>query len=463
MTPRRVVVIGGGLTGLAAAWHLRERADVVLFEASDRVGGEIATVEVAGRTMDVGADAFLARQPEAERLARRLGFGDEDLVAPASSRVHLWTRGRLRPLPEGTVLGAPSDLVALARSGALSPAGVLRAATEPLWPRRHVTGDRSVADLVGERFGREVVDRLVEPLLGGVYAGRADRLSAAATAPAVWEAAAQHRSLLRGLRRERGAATDGAGPVFLTLRGGLGRLVERLAEPLGARVRTGVRVTNVRHDSGWSVATADGDVRADHVIVTVPAPAAAGLIRGTSPEAARELAGIRYASVAVVVLVYDARAARAVPAGSGMLVPRTEGRLVKAATWTSRKWPHHADRDHFVLRASVGRIDHPPPLDDDTLADRVDAELRSATGIGAPALERRVVRWDDALPQYDVGHLARVDRIRAALAAVPPGLHVGGAALDGVGLTARAREAERLAAAVVTPPEPARAARGRRS
>lgn len=450
--PRRVVVVGAGLTGLATAWHLRDDAEVTLLEASDRAGGEIATIDFAGAPLDVGADAFLARQPEAERLARAAGFGNDDLVAPASRQVQLWVRGRLRPLPGATVLGVPGELVALARSRVLPPVALARAAAEPLLPRRHVVGDRSVGDLVGERFGRSVVDLLVEPLLAGVYAGRADRLSVAATAPAVWDASRRHRSLLAGLARQR-AAADAAGPVFLTVRGGLGRLVDRLADGLGTRLRTGVSVLALDRDRvGWTVETTDGMLRADQIVLAVPAPAAAELLAPVVPDAARELLAIRYASVAVVALAYDPSAARAVPAGSGMLVPRSEGRLVKAATWTSRKWPHHAGRDAFVLRASVGRVGEPAPLDldDVTLATRVDAEIRWATGITAPASEHLVVRWPDALPQYDVGHLQRVDRIRAALAAAPPGLHVGGAALDGVGLAARARDAERLAHAVLT-------------
>ncbi|MEX1176827.1 MAG: FAD-dependent oxidoreductase, partial [Nitriliruptor sp.] len=161
-----IVVIGGGLTGLATAWRLREVDDVLLLEAADEVGGQIRTVELSDAPLDVGADAFLARQPEAERLARELGFDDDDLVAPATGQVHLWLRGGLRPLPAGTVLGVPADLGALARARVLTSAGLARAAIEPTLPRRSVVGDRSVADLVGERFGREVVESLVEPLLG---------------------------------------------------------------------------------------------------------------------------------------------------------------------------------------------------------------------------------------------------------------------------------------------------------
>jgi protoporphyrinogen/coproporphyrinogen III oxidase len=449
----RVVVVGGGLTGLATAWHLRGDAEVTVLEADDRVGGQIRTVEHAGVPFDVGADAFLARQPEAEALARAAGFGDDDLVAPATGQVHLWVRERLRPLPDGTVLGAPTDLCAVARARVLSPLGLARAACEPLVPRRRVVGDRAVADLVTERFGREVADVLVEPLLGGVYAGNADQLSAQAAAPAVWAAARSHRSLTRGLRAHRARIAGDERPVFLTLRGGLGTLVERLADDLGASVRTSSEVTELMHrgDHGWAVTTANGVTHpADQLVLALPARRAATLLSRQVKAVARELSGIRAASVGVVALAYEPADARDRVVGSGVLVPRTEGRTIKAATFSSSKWPHHADRDHVLVRASVGRIDERAALAmaDDELLDRVDAELRWATGIRAPAVQRRLIRWTDALPQYDVGHVQRVDRIRRALRDAPPGLHLAGASYDGVGLAARAREASHLAAAI---------------
>ena len=447
----RVAVVGGGITGLATAWHLRDRADVTVHEASDRLGGEIRTIDLVGAPMDVGADAFLARHPEGERLVRALGFGDDDLVAPATGQVHVWTRGRLRPLPGATVFGVPTDLPALARSGVLSPAALARAAAEPLLPRRRTAGDRSVADLVAERFGPAVVDALVEPLLGGVYAGRADRLSAEATVPQVWRAAAEHRSLLQGLREQRAATAAADRPVFLTVRGGMGRIVERLREDLADRVHLDSAVTSLRRQDGaWHLQVPGRSVVADRVVVAVPPAAAARLLVGLDDGAARELAGIVTASVGVVALAYDHADAVDVPAGSGLLVPRSEGRSIKAVTIASRKWPHHANREHFVLRASVGRVDDASALDldDDELVARVDAEVAEALGIRGRARASLVQRWPDALPQYDVGHRARVDRIRHAVDA-HPGLYVGGAALDGLGIAARAKDAERLADAVM--------------
>lgn len=448
-----VVVIGAGLTGLAAAWRLRDRAHVTVLEAGPRVGGQIDTVTLAEAPFDVGADAFLVRQPQADRLVREAGFGDDDLVEPATGQVRLWVGGRLRPLPTGTVLGVPTDLRALARARVLSPAALARVAAEPAVPRREVAGDRSVADLVGERFGRGVAETLVEPLLGGVYAGRVDQLSAAATLPPVWKAATEHRSLLAGLRAHRAAIAVPEGtPVFRTLRGGLSRLVERLTDDLGDAVHRRARVTGLdRTDDGrWRITTDGDELTADQVVLAVPAQHAARLLAPLSPAAARDLVTLRAASVATVALAYPREGEAELPPGSGVLVPRTEGRLTKAITVASRKWPHHADRPHWLLRASVGRVDDDRHrhLDDEELARRVDAEVRWATGLRRPATAWRVRRWDDALPQYDVGHLERVERLRHELGERTPGLHLAGAAFDGVGLAARAAEAERLAHAI---------------
>jgi len=296
-----------------------------------------------------------------------------------------------------------------------------------------------------------VVERLVDPLLGGVYAGDPARLSAQATLPPVWEAAAGHRSVLDGLRAQRRATPGGGGPVFATVRGGLGRVVERLGAALGGRVRTNSPVRSVRtHDGGVILHLDDRSEVFDRVVLAVPPAAAADLLADDWPALARELAGVRSASVGVVALAYLPGDARALPDASGILVPRTEGRLVKAITIGSVKWPHLATRDRVLLRASVGRVDdhRALELDDDELVERVDAEVRWALGLRAPARERVVTRWPAALPQYDVGHLARLDRIRHLLTQRPGCLHLGGAIFDGVGLSARAADAARLAAEV---------------
>lgn len=439
-----VAVVGGGITGLATGLLLHEAGvPVVVLEATRRLGGKILTRRFGEERLDVGADAFLARRPHALRLARRVGLADE-LVAPATGRVRLWTGGRLVPLPGGTVMGVPGDLPALARSGVLSARGLARAAVEILLPRQSRAGDVAVGRLVEERFGREVVERLVEPLLGGVYAGSVDRLSLEAAAGPLREAAARHRSLLLGVRAVR-ADADGGGPVFLTPRGGMGALVDALAERLGERVRTGAEVRSLEPTGdGWRLSTGREALEADEVVLTVPAPVAARLLQSVAAEAAALLTGIAHASVATITLGYDPTALPGIPRGSGMLVPRAEGRLVKAVTWTSSKWPHHVGGDRWWMRASVGRIGDTAPLalDDDVLADRVGVEVAEAMGLEARPRVRAVTRWPDALPQHEVGHLDRVARIRADL---PESLHVAGAAYDGIGVTSCVAQAERLA------------------
>ncbi len=412
--------------------------------------------------MDEGAESLLARVPEAVALADAVGLGDE-LVAPATTAAAVWTRGRMRPLPTGTVMGVPADLRALGRSGVLSARGLARVPLDRVLPGGAVTGDaaagdRSVADVVGGRLGAEVVERLVEPLLGGVYAGRADELSFAATLPQLAAAGRDTRSLLAAARvaqaRSSGART---GPVFLTVPAGLGRLAIRVAAAADAECLLGRPVRELtRTPDGWRLVigpTPEPEVlAADAVVLAVPARPAARLLTGVAADAAAELAGIDYASVAVVTLAWPAADFAAPVPGSGFLVPAADGRLVKAATFSSVKWPHLAAADPTlaVVRGSVGRHRDEAVLqrDDVELAGLVAADLRSATGVRGRPVAWRVTRWGGGLPQYAVGHLDRVRRIRAAVER-QPGLEICGAAYDGVGVAACIRSANSAAAGIV--------------
>jgi len=415
---------------------------VTLLEGSSRLGGKVRVSEVGGVPVDEGADSMLARVPHGVALAEAAGLGAE-LVAPATGSAAVWTRGRLRPLPAGTLLGVPADLAALARSEVLSARGLARVPLDLLLPGAGVHEDVSVGDLVRRRLGGEVVDRLVDPLLGGVYAGHADRLSLQATVPQLVAPVAAGRSLLLAARAARATATPYTGPVFRGLPGGLGRLPQAVADASGATVRLDApvrRLTPTPH--GWRLDAGGGTVLADAVVLAVPAAPAARLLRELLPAVAAELAALEYASVAIVTLVL---AGPAPGTGSGYLVPAVEGRTTKAVTFTSRKWAHYPD-GLAVVRASVGRHGEERDLqrDDAELVALVHSELEQAVGPVAPLLDSRVVRWGGGLPQYAVGHLDRVARVRRAVAGLR-GLAVAGAAYDGVGVPACARSGREAA------------------
>ncbi|MFD7402248.1 protoporphyrinogen oxidase [Streptomyces sp. NPDC059866] len=438
-----VVVIGAGIAGLAAAHRLLARgARVTVLEASDRVGGKLLPGEIAGVRVDLGAESMLARRPEAVALAREAGLTDR-LQPPATASASLWTRGALRPMPKGHVMGVPGTASAL--SGVLSDEGLHRIERDADLPRTEVGDDVAVGEYVAARLGREVVDRLVEPLLGGVYAGDAYRISMRSAVPQLFQVARTHTSLTEGVREIQAgaAAAQQTGPVFMGIRGGVGSLPLAVAESVRARggeIVTGAPVTELRREpaAGWRIVAGDRVLHADAVIVAAPAPAAAGLLRAEAPAAAAELAAVEYASMALVTLAYRRTEAH-LPEGSGFLVPPVDGRTIKASTFASQKWGWIADEnpDLVVLRTSVGRYGETEILqrDDAGLVEVSRTDLRAATGLAATPVETRVTRWSDGLPQYPVGHHARVARIREHLGKLP-GLAVCGAVYDGVGIPA---------------------------
>ncbi|MEV7015022.1 protoporphyrinogen oxidase [Streptomyces sp. NPDC093991] len=440
---RHAVVVGAGIAGLAAAHRLLEHgARVTVLEASERVGGKLLPGEIAGARVDLGAESLLARRPEAVGLARAVGLSDR-LQPPATASAALWTRGALRPMPKGHVMGVPGTAAAL--TGVLSDEGLARIERDAELPPTGIGDDVAIGEYVAERFGREVVDRLVEPLLGGVYAGDAYRISMRSAVPQLFEEARAHTTLTEAVRavQARTAADRRSGPVFTGVAGGVGTLPLAVADSLrsrGARILTGTPVTALRRepDDGWRLVAGGEVLHADAVVVAVPAPAAAGLLRAEAPGAAAELSAVEYASMALVTLAYRRDEAR-LPEGSGFLVPPVEGRSIKAATFASRKWGWIAEEnpDLTVVRTSVGRHGETEILhrDDDELVELSRHDLKAATGLDAAPVAARVTRWDDGLPQYPVGHHARVDRVRAHLAGLS-GLAVCGAAYDGVGVPA---------------------------
>ncbi|WP_327432524.1 protoporphyrinogen oxidase [Streptomyces sp. NBC_01236] len=438
-----VVVIGGGIAGLAAAHRLLGRgARVTVLEASDRVGGKLLPGEIEGARVDLGAESMLARRPEAVALAREVGLADR-LQPPATATASLWTRGALRPMPKGHVMGVPGTASAL--SGILSDEGLHRIERDADLPRTEVGDDVAVGEYVAARLGREVVDRLVEPLLGGVYAGDAYRISLRLAVPQLFAAARTHTSLTEAVReiQAKAAAAQQTGPVFMGIEGGVGQLPLTVAESVRARggeIVTGAPVTELRRTggAGWQVVAAGRALRADAVVLALPAPAAATLLRAEAPAAATELSAVEYASMALVTLAYR-RGDITLPEGSGFLVPPVDGHTIKASTFASQKWGWIAEENPglLVLRTSVGRYGETEVLgrEDADLVKVSRHDLREATGLTAEPLATRVTRWDDGLPQYPVGHHARVARIREHVGKLP-GLAVCGAAYDGVGIPA---------------------------
>jgi oxygen-dependent protoporphyrinogen oxidase len=450
----KVVIVGGGVSGLATAHYLHNGlgrgVQLTLVEGGSRLGGKVANQQFSGHLVDTGPDAVLVRAPAMAALLQDLGLG-EQIVAPAALGAHVWSRGKLRRLPTGTLFGVPDRLLPLMRSGLMSPTGLARAALDLVLPRHHASiADPSIADLVTPRLGSQVFDRLVEPLLGGVHAGRAAELSAHSTVPDIERLASNNRSLYLGLRKMRRHAPPATGaPVLVTLTGGLGRLVEALVARLaGDELRLDSPALSIaRVGNGYRVDLVEGQsIAADVVVLATPAFVTAGLLADLVPDAASVLAEIPYVDVATIWLSYPRSAMGRPLDGTGFLVPPEEGKLMVGCTWSSAKWPHLADDNLVLIRCMVGRrgdrrwLD----MDDETLVARVHDELVEAMGLSAAPEHQSIQRWPQAMPQYLVGHQDRLDALNAAIHHLP-GLHLTGAAFRGVGLASCVADAKRTA------------------
>lgn len=452
----RVVVIGGGISGLAAAHTLVRsgRVSVTVLEADRRLGGKIRSESIAGQSIDVGAESLFARAPVAIELCRELGLADE-LIGAAQTATAVWTRGRLRELPSGILSGLPDGVGPVLRSGILSPLGLARAGLDLLLPASSANGDRSVGELVSSRLGRQALDRLVDPLLGTIYAADCDELSARATAPQLDALARGHRSLITGMRVARPEpGHPQAGPLFVTLPGGLERIVTRLRERLAqADIRCDAPVSLLRRlpDGRYEIETSNPGPRWDGVVIATPHDQAAQMLRHLNPRAAMELGLIGWSSTVVVTLRYASPALRRPHPLAGFLVPQGERRLLGACTLLSCKWPHLAATGDLWLRCSIGRSGaaSAAALDDTELVARLGNELREAMGLRGQPLDSHVTRWDRALPRYAPGHLDRVARIEEELT-VLPGVELAGAAYRGMGVPQCIAQGQAAAERVLT-------------
>lgn len=480
----RLLVVGGGIAGLAAAWEAAsggasgEPVEVTVLEAGDRFGGKIRTSDLelpdgSRLRIDEGADAFLARVPDAVQLCEELGLSAE-LTQPAIGRAKVLARQQLHLMPTTTVLGVPLDADELAETGILSPEAIEQVRAERDADLPAPDGDVSIGDFLTARFGRELVDRLVGPLIGGINAGDVDELSLAAVTPQLAEAARDGGSLSAALQRRRDAAPP-AGPVFHALLDGTQRLVDVLVEQLrahGVTLRTGAEVRGLTRTAGGVlaaevVATGTGPtarsgssdeaerIEADAVVVATPASAAANVLGDLSSDAVAELRAITHSSVVLVTLVYDRDSLTGLQDGeldaSGFLVPRDAGRFLTAVSYGSSKWAHWDDGRHVVLRASAGHVhdDRPMDMEDDQIVWSIVEDLRATMGLHAEPIVARVSRYPLGFAQYRVGHLDRVARIEAALARDVPQLRVAGAAYRGVGIPACIRQGREAAQALL--------------
>jgi oxygen-dependent protoporphyrinogen oxidase len=484
MTRPSVAVVGGGVTGLVAARALSSSSNVLLFEASPSLGGKLETAELMGLPIDTGPDAFITRQSAAERLCRQLGLAD-DLLPPSANSVAIFTRGELRQMPKGIVLGIPTSLRALRESNVVGARATWRTIRDLVGVKaitrtgalsRAESGedDPTVQEVFGPRLGNEIVRTLLDPLLGGINASDVASLSLAACAPQLLARLEGQKSVMRALRAEPATFSPGPSrPPFLGLRDGMASLVvalETACRAASVEIRCGNEVSAISRspDGRWNLTTSTDSYVTDAVLVAIPATAAAGLLFDSAPEISRELAEIPYASVVTACFSFPNEAVpsnvterlRAVIpgaptsasplVGSGVLVPRDGRHLITGATFTSSKWPRSAAEGQIVIRAFAGRHHDERALDlgDTELRKELLADLGEILGIAASPTASLVRRWEQALPQYVTGHLARIRRIESLLLESPT-LGLAGAAYHGIGIPACVEDGERAASRIM--------------
>jgi oxygen-dependent protoporphyrinogen oxidase len=451
-----VAIIGGGISGLAAAYYLsRAGFPCTIYEAGPRLGGVIHTERVDGCVVEAGPDSFISQKPWAMELIHDLGLAGEVIGSNDHLRkTYILRHGRLTPMPDGLYLMVPTAVWPLVTTGLLSFATKARMGLE-LWrsPAAAASPDRSVADFVREHYGQEAVDYLAEPLLAGIYGGDPENLSIASVLPRFVELERTYGSLTRGVLASRRSAPAGStAPLFLTLKKGMRQLVKALEQAIAGRVTVvPAAVSSVEaHGDGYRLSWPEGSAEAGQVVVATPAHTAGSLLRRLAPELSELLAQVRYHSSITVALGYDRAGFRHGLHGFGFLVPRVERRLLTACTWVGTKFPHRVDEDRVLLRAFVGAGADEALLDrsDESLEAGVREDLEWLMGVTETPLFCRVQRWRRAMAQYGVGHQSRVVEIQARVAKLP-GLHLAGNAYLGIGIPDCIRTAQ-LATARIT-------------
>jgi oxygen-dependent protoporphyrinogen oxidase len=451
---KRIAIVGGGISGLAAAFALEERRrsgealEYALYEASPRFGGVLATEEVEGCLVEAGPDSFLTEKPWAADLCRRLGIEDQLIGSNDSDRkTYILLKGKLTPLPDGLMFMVPTRLAPALLSTLFSPATKFRMVREWRFSPHGYRNDESVASFVERHYGTEMVERLVDPLLSGIYGGEASQLSVRAVLPRFVEMEVKYGSLARGMLEglKNKKPVQSAPPIFTSLKGGMQQLAEALVAGIpGDFLRGGTRVQAVqKQERGWVVSAGYASDQFDAVIVATPATAAVPLLEITCAALASELNAIPYSSSMTVALGFDKHVRASLPAGFGFLVPRSESKRMLAATFVHHKSPHHAPQDKVLIRCFLGGIrdEQVLQLSDGEVLGIARQELRQILGLSAEPLFTRVYRWKGAMAQYAVGHLERLQRIDGLLKQWP-GLALAGNAYRGIGVPDCVRSGE---------------------
>ena len=457
-SPRTVAIIGGGISGLATAYALHEQAaacglslQCTVLDAAPTWGGKIVTHRIGGLVTEAGPDSFLSNKPAGLQLVEKLGLTDQLInTNETGKKAFVYTGGRLCELPEGLVVIAPGQIGSFLKSGLLSLGGLARMGMDLVLPAKRWDGDESLASFFRRRFGQQAFERMMEPLMAGIYAGDAEQMSLKATFPRFFELEQEHGSVIRGMMaaRNAGSIRSSGGPrrtMFVSLKNGLEDLVKALVRRLteqGVGLRAGVSVESLRvrsHQPGrwmYDVILRDGSaLSVESLVLATPAYVTADLLRPLTPIAAGLLETIPYASTATIAMAYPASVIGGAVRGFGFVVPRAEQRDLIAATWTSLKWPHRAPADQLMVRCYVGGVGREKifEFDDQAMVARVKAELKQICGVATEPTYVEVNRWMKAMPQYLLGHVERLEQAEAALSRYG-GLVLTGAAYRGVGI-----------------------------
>ncbi|MFQ5735618.1 MAG: protoporphyrinogen oxidase [Thermodesulfobacteriota bacterium] len=466
---KRVVIIGGGIAGLSAAYSLREHQkrghdfEILILERKDRAGGNIRTEKVDGFIIEGGPDCFLSEKPWAMELCKRIGLGHRLLPTnDAMRKTFVLSGGRLHELPEGVILMIPTKILPLVFSSLISLPGKIRMGMEMFIPKKKGGGDESLGQFVRRRLGKEALDKIAEPLVAGVHAGDPETMSIRSSFPKFVQLEEEHGSLIRGMLKRMAKMkkthrpAPGAGQkkltMFITLSEGLSEMIETLLEKLRAsghtEIRTGVAVTEVRQKgAAYEVGVSGGpSIKADAVIIAAPAYAASKLLKGVDPWVSDRLATIPYVSTATVSIAFRKKDIKHPLNGFGFVVPKTENRKIMAATWTSVKFSGRAPEDSVLIRCFVGGSKNMELVDrsDAEMVKMVRAELKDIMGIDAQPVLTRVFKWKNSMPQYTIGHDERIASIEEKLARYP-GLYLAGSAYHGIGIADSVRFSEVVA------------------